>query len=85
MTISGAGHAALSAKPKQPSEMEASQGNKRLLEETDTEPKVCPTDGDTIVAKPHIPMKHLDKQSMDYVIRSGIAGGLAGCAVGKFR
>ena len=24
----------------------------------------------------------INKQSMDYVIRSGIAGGLAGCAVG---
>lgn len=26
--------------------------------------------------------KGLDKRSLDYILRSGIAGGLAGCAVG---
>ncbi|KAH8651584.1 mitochondrial carrier domain-containing protein [Tricladium varicosporioides] len=37
---------------------------------------VCPTDDDTIaprVKKPH-------KQSLDYIWRTGVAGGLAGCA-----
>lgn len=27
--------------------------------------------------------KHLDKQSVEYVLRSGLAGGLAGCAVSR--
>lgn len=28
---------------------------------------------------------HVDKQSWDYVMRSGLAGGIAGCAVRHFR
>ncbi|KAL9618604.1 MAG: hypothetical protein Q9160_006715 [Pyrenula sp. 1 TL-2023] len=60
--------------------MEVSRGNKRLLEEANTEPKVCPTDNDAIAATSRVPTKHLDKNSLDYVLRSGIAGGLAGCA-----
>jgi solute carrier family 25 protein 16 len=28
--------------------------------------------------------KELDKKSLDYVLRSGLAGGLAGCAVGHW-
>lgn len=39
-------------------------------------PAVCPTDDD---AAPKVPAKN--KQSLDYVWRSGLAGGLAGCAV----
>lgn len=38
---------------------------------------VCPTDDDAIAPrtkKPH-------KQSLDYIWRTGVAGGLAGCAV----
>jgi solute carrier family 25 protein 16 len=42
------------------------------------QPVLCPTDDDAIVpdTKPK-----LDKQSVEYVVKSGIAGGLAGCAV----
>lgn len=29
-------------------------------------------------------VKQLDKQSLDYVLRSGLAGGMAGCAVSLF-
>lgn len=27
--------------------------------------------------------KHIDKRSLDYIVRSGTAGGLAGCAVSR--
>lgn len=37
---------------------------------------VCPTDDEAVV-----PRKKVDKQSWDYVWRSGTAGGIAGCAV----
>lgn len=39
-------------------------------------PALCPTDDDAVVPKRKV--KH--KQSWDYVWRSGVAGGLAGCA-----
>jgi solute carrier family 25 protein 16 len=38
---------------------------------------ICPTDDDTITPQ----RKKRDKQSFDYVWRSGLAGGLAGSAV----
>lgn len=37
---------------------------------------ICPTDDEAVV-----PRKQVDKQSFDYLWRSGTAGGLAGCAV----
>lgn len=37
---------------------------------------VCPTDDDTIAPQ----RKKRNKQSLDYIWRSGVAGGLAGCA-----
>lgn len=37
---------------------------------------VCPTDEEAAV-----PRKRVDKQSFDYLWRTGTAGGLAGCAV----
>lgn len=42
------------------------------------QPILCPTDADAIV--PHTKPK-LDKQSVEYILKSGLAGGLAGCAV----
>jgi solute carrier family 25 protein 16 len=44
------------------------------------DPKICPTDDETIVPK-RDPKRRLNKQSWEYVIKTGIAGGLAGCAV----
>lgn len=41
------------------------------------EPALCPTDQETITPK----AKKYHKQSLEYVWRSGLAGGLAGCAV----
>jgi hypothetical protein len=43
------------------------------------EPAICPTDDDAIV--PPRPQAKLDKSSWEYIIKSGVAGGLAGCAV----
>lgn len=43
-------------------------------------PAICPTDDDAIV--PSRPKTQLDKKSWEYLIKSGVAGGLAGCAVG---
>lgn len=37
---------------------------------------ICPSDHEAVV-----PRKKVDKQSFDYLWRSGTAGGLAGCAV----
>jgi hypothetical protein len=43
------------------------------------EPAMCPTDNDAIV--PPRPQAKLDKSSWEYIIKTGVAGGLAGCAV----
>jgi solute carrier family 25 (mitochondrial carrier protein), member 16 len=40
-------------------------------------PALCPTDENAIAPKRKAP----EKRSLDYVWRSGLAGGLAGCAV----
>ncbi|KAI9679316.1 MAG: hypothetical protein M1817_005336 [Caeruleum heppii] len=43
------------------------------------DPALCPTDQDTIPPRRQ-QKKKIDKQSLDYVLRTGLAGGLAGCA-----
>lgn len=43
-----------------------------------TEPPVCPTDDEARVPRAKA---FKDKRSLEYVWRSGVAGGLAGCAV----
>lgn len=40
---------------------------------------ICPTDSDALV--PRKETHKVDKQSTEYIIKTGIAGGLAGCAV----
>lgn len=40
-----------------------------------------PTDSDVIVPRRDGPRKQIDKQSTEYILKSGLAGGLAGCAV----
>lgn len=48
---------------------------------SDKEPAVCPTDDEA-----QVPRKATkDKQSVNYVMKSGIAGGMAGCAVRYLR
>lgn len=49
----------------------------RAARKKSAEPAICPTDDDAVVPK----RKAKDKQSWDYIWRSGVAGGLAGCAV----
>jgi solute carrier family 25 protein 16 len=47
------------------------------------DPPLCPTDDESVLParkQRHSPDKAIDKRSLDYVLRSGIAGGLAGCA-----
>ena len=45
------------------------------------QPAICPTDDDTIAHRRAGNVKEVDKQSLDYVLRTGLAGGMAGCAV----
>lgn len=56
------------------------------------EPSICPTDEEAQFHRP-ADVKHgmatgtqkrLDKKSWEYVIKSGVAGGIAGCAVSFF-
>lgn len=46
-------------------------------------PVICPTDDDAIVPKKAAAQRNtkLDKTSWEYIIKSGVAGGFAGCAV----
>jgi hypothetical protein len=69
------GHAALSFLSPQPSEMgDATRGPRRRFDEPIPQTsKMVRGPGDV---KPE-----LDKRSLDYILRSGLAGGLAGCAV----
>ena len=46
------------------------------------DPAVCPTDDEATV--PHAQRQQRNKQSLDYLWRSGVAGGFAGCAVSCF-
>ena len=43
------------------------------------EPAICPTDDEAIAPR----KKPVDKRSLDYLWRTGVAGGVAGCAVGS--
>ena len=49
--------------------------------QTDENSRTPPPDADTIVRKGVGGRKAKNKQSLDYVLRTGLAGGLAGCAV----
>ena len=72
--------------PAQPSEMEdATRGSQRLLEEPipqSSKKRAFHADHATIaIPGPGVEKARLDKQSVGYILRSGLAGGLAGCAV----
>lgn len=45
------------------------------------EPRLCATDDEVIVPKQKGARPATDKKSWEYITKSGIAGGLAGCAV----
>jgi hypothetical protein len=76
------GHAATIHQSPPPPQMEASKEPSHGLPDRSPQPKGLPTDGNAIAKKDLTGRKHeLDKRSLDYVLRSGLAGGLAGCAV----
>lgn len=87
MSAASRGHAAPSFQPVQPSEMEdATRGPRRLLEEPipqRAKTGAFQTDDAAIAIRdPADGKAKLDKRSLGYILRSGLAGGLAGCAVG---
>lgn len=45
-------------------------------------PAICPTDHETVIPKREGRKTKIDNQSLEYIVKSGVAGGLAGCAVG---
>jgi len=86
MPFSTSGHAATVLQPSQPSKME-SRGSSRLLEEplppSSTKQGLFSTGDPAVTTQtpPTSERKRVDKRSLDYILRSGLAGGLAGCAV----
>src|ERR1700760_3633454 len=81
------GHATTSTQPAQSPQMDPSRGPPRLLEGTPPRapptPKLFNTDDAAVALQAHElkEPKPLDKRSLDYILRTGLAGGLAGCAV----
>lgn len=74
------GHAATISKLQQPPEMEApSHESRRLLEEP-LRSRSLTRNEMTATEDIRSRKQALDKRSLDYVLRSGLAGGLAGCA-----
>lgn len=86
MPTASAGHAATVSQPLQPSQMDQ-PATKRLLEESIRDSRgasclpVIDDDSLEISGASRSETKRIDKKSMDYLIRSGVAGGVAGCAV----
>jgi solute carrier family 25 protein 16 len=80
------GHAATTLQPSQPPQM-AHPAPKRLLDESPPSTggrSTLPALGDASLAvsgASRAEGRHIDKTSLDYIARSGVAGGLAGCAV----
>ena len=86
--MSGAsrGHAAPSFPSPQPSEMgDATRGPRRRFDEplpqTSKTGAFRSDDAGIVIRDPGNVKPELDKRSLDYILRSGLAGGLAGCAV----
>ena len=88
MPEASAGHAATISQSSQPSQMEPGHASRRLLEEP------LPSASSTRHSIPEVHEasvavsgavrdheKRIDKKSLDYIVRSGVAGGMAGCAV----
>ena len=66
------GHATTSSKSAQAPEMGISLGEQKIVQRSEQE---------TITSKGVDVQRHKSKQNLDYVLKSGLAGGLAGCAV----
>jgi hypothetical protein len=57
------------------------RGSSPTLESVAQDPKMSLTGVEAMGTKIPKPLKQTDKRSIDYILRSGLAGGLAGCAV----
>ena len=84
MPTAAADHAPLPAQSSQSRKMEAGRSTAASPERQQQQqqhPKICDTDDSTVTPQPSGGRRKVEKQSMEYVLRSGLAGGLAGCAV----
>lgn len=75
------GHAASPTPAPQSSDMEVPPRTKRPPDNANTQASICPTDDEAVTMKGANIPQMVNKQSLDYILRSGLAGGLAGCAV----
>lgn len=84
------GHAAALSQPSQPSQMDQpATAHRRLLDDPSPPPPLRPrtrlpeVDDASVAISGAVraEQKLINTRSIDYVIRSGVAGGLAGCAV----
>ncbi|OCK78904.1 mitochondrial carrier, partial [Lepidopterella palustris CBS 459.81] len=50
------------------------------LRRSSREAAICPTDDESLVPKKEQVRQKVDKRSTEYIIKSGLAGGIAGCA-----
>jgi hypothetical protein len=88
MPVPSLGHAATSPHSSQSREMDSRGATSRLLEEPPpvSDQTRLSRSGLAMTTKPGgIASKELDKKSLEYILRSGLAGGLAGCAVCALR
>lgn len=72
------GHVPAVVQPTQPPEMDVPRGGQRIQEENR---KAELPDRGSIATKGIGSSKYQDKQSLNYALRSALAGGLAACAV----
>ena len=88
MPVPEVGHAATTIKSSHTIEMDSRGAASRLLEEPPLGPdkRIYSSANAPVTAGKTAPpeTKELDKRSLDYVLRSGLAGGLAGCAVSSW-
>ena len=66
------GHATASGQSAQAPEMGISLGEQKIVQRSEQE---------TITSKGVDVQRHKNKQNLEYVLKSGLAGGFAGCAV----
>lgn len=79
MTLSHRGDAETPLQSPQPPEIDLTRAATEQRKENAA--SYAADDGQTIASKRAGSQKKQNKQSLDYVLRTGLAGGLAGCAV----
>ena len=79
MTLSHRGDTATSLQSQQPPEIDLTRASTE--QRNDEAVSNVADDGHTIASKRAGSRNKQNKQSLDYVLRTGLAGGLAGCAV----